>query len=39
MIKIIDETNKTIRAYCDRVAAGKLTAGIVIYPPYLDDAG
>lgn len=38
MIKIIDETNKTIRAYCDDVSAGKLSAGIVIYPPYVDGA-
>ncbi len=38
MIKIFDEDNKTIRSYCDNIAAGKQTAGILIYPPFLDVA-
>jgi putative acetyltransferase len=38
MIKIFDESNETIRAYCDNVAAGKQKPGILIYPPYLDEA-
>jgi hypothetical protein len=38
MIKILDEGNQTIRAYCDSVYAGKQTIGIVNYPPYLDGA-
>jgi putative acetyltransferase len=38
MIKILDEGNSTIRAYCDSVCAGEQTVGIVTYPPYLDGA-
>jgi hypothetical protein len=38
MIKIFDEQNRAIRAYCDNVAAGKQTAGLLIYPPFLDVA-
>jgi len=38
MIKILDENNRTIRAYCDSVCAGEQKVGIVIYPPYVDEA-
>jgi hypothetical protein len=38
MIKILDEGNQAIRAYCDNVCAGKQMVGIVIYPPYVDEA-
>jgi hypothetical protein len=38
MTKIFDETNEIIRTYCDNLAAGKQTVGILIYPPFLDVA-
>ncbi len=38
MIKIFDEDNQTIRAYCENVTTGQQTAGLIVYPPYLDVA-
>jgi hypothetical protein len=38
MIKIFAEENQSIRTYCDQVLADQQRAGIVIYPPYLDEA-
>jgi putative acetyltransferase len=38
MIKILDEGNQAIRTYCDSVRAGEQMVGLVIYPPYVDEA-
>jgi predicted N-acetyltransferase YhbS len=38
MIKILDEKNKIIRAYCADVVSGRQAAGLLVYPPFLDGA-
>ncbi len=38
MIKIFDEENEAIQAYCDDVVSGTQSAGLLVYPPFLDVA-
>ena len=38
MVKILDEKNRAIRAYCDGVISGERAPGFVLYPPCIEFA-